>query len=149
MSKYGWKASLAKGIAGEKMLLELMPGLIRLAGKAADFVDNDGHAYEVKADQYPMAQTANLFIERYSDIDKGKIGGPWQAWGRGCKFFIYLYAQDRCAFVFETAELMKHIEGLEKTGAVKPVEIRNARHTTVGYKVPRESVAHLVKQTVR
>lgn len=149
MSKYNFKASLAKGQAGEKILLELWPELVRLAGTAADFVLPGGEAVECKADQYPMATTANMFIERYSDVQRGKVGGPWQSWGRGCQYFVYLYAADRTAFVFNVPDLIAYMEQQEKLGALKPVEIRNTRHTTIGYKVPRAALEHLVLKVLK
>lgn len=149
MSKYGWKSSLAKGKAGEEMLLQLWPELIKMDNKAADFLLPDGTAVELKSDSYNMIDTANYFIERYSDIDAGKPGGPWQSWGRGCKYFVYMYTQNKTAFVFHTTELMKAVEAMEATGKLKPVSIRNARHTTVGYKVPRQALEHLLIKVLK
>lgn len=149
MSKYGWKSSLAKGKAGEELFMSLQPGLTKLDGKAADYIDQDGNAWELKSDQYPMASTANIFLERWSCLDTLKPGGPFQSFGRGCKFYAYLYAMDKVAFIYPVIGLMKFVEEQEKLGKLKPVYIKNARHTTVGYKLPRAAIEHLLIKVLK
>jgi hypothetical protein len=149
VSKYGWKASLEKGVQGELKLVEMWPELTRLAGKAADFLLPDGTAVELKTDSYDMNETSNYFIERYSDVDKGKIGGPWQAFGRGATLFAYMYSKNAVVHVFKTTDVMKAVEAMEKAGTLKPVQIHNRSHVTVGYKVPRVALEHLLLKVLQ
>lgn len=127
---------LAKGKAGEAAFAKLCPKLSRTDGRAGDFSTPDGVVVELKTDSYSMQATANFFIERYSSVDVGSPGGPWQAAAHGCKYFVYFYSTEGVAFVFDVQELIGQLEPL--LGTLKPVEIRNHRWTTVGFKVPRE-----------
>jgi hypothetical protein len=131
-----FKNSLKVGQAGEEMLLKLWPDLQRLDGRKHDFiVKSTGQTLELKTDTYSMAQTPNFFIELWSNLDKGKKGGPWQALANGTDLWCYMFAKDKTAFLFNTAELVAALDVLiEKYPGVS---IPNQSWTTVGCKVPR------------
>lgn len=134
-------SSLKVGKAGEAkfQLLAAKNGIVleQTDGRAGDFIDEHGQLWEVKSDSYDMNKTSNFFIERYSNIDKGTNGGVWQAAEHHCEFFAYFFPQNGTAFVFKTKDLLKQ---LESSALGSPIEIRNVRHTTVGFKVNRNSL---------
>lgn len=142
---HDFKSSLAKGVAGEMLLTQYMPELIRLAGRKADFAHaTTGELYELKTDSYNMNKTANFFIEIYSDIERGKLGGPAQALEHGSKYWMYLFTQNKILFIFDTKALCGWLIDNAKDYAT--IEIPNKGWTTGGIKVPREALKHLYTQ---
>ena len=139
-----FKSDLHTGQKGESLLLELWPELIRQDGFHFDFLTPDCCALELKTDTYDMQKTDNFFIERWSDLHKKRPGGPFQALGRGASLFAYLYIKNKKCFVFNTVDLIKHVMELENKKQVSLVYIRNVAWTTTGYKIPRDSVKHLI-----
>jgi hypothetical protein len=129
-------ADLARGHKGEAAFLARFPGLMATDGKKGDLVAPDGSKIELKTDYYPMSKTVNYFIERFSSLETLSPGGPWQASKHGCDYFVYYYTVDKQGFVFKVADLVAQMEVLEKT--LTPVEVKNVRWTTLGYKVPRK-----------
>lgn len=133
--------SLAVGKRGEALLLAAWPELIPIpGGRKGDFT-LDGVKVELKTDSYKLDKTENFFIERWSDVDKKKPGGPWQSKEHEAVIFVYFYSSDMVAYIFNTVKLVKALEGIIK--GLKPVNIPNIAWTTVGYKVPREALKHL------
>lgn len=131
-----FQADLKRGQDGEKQFLALFTKLVGTDGRRGDIVAPDGKI-ELKTDFYKLADTPNFFIERYSSVEVMSPGGPWQAKAHGCKYFVYYYAGDRQGYIFLTDDLVRELEVLEVAGRLKPVEVRNKKWTTVGYKVPR------------
>ncbi len=129
-----FQQDLKRGQAGELQFLSLFTKLEGTDGRKGDILAPNGKI-ELKTDFYPMAKTANFFIERYSSIEVGSPGGPFQALAAGCDWFVYYYTVDKMAFVFQTSDIVKQIELMESK--LSPVNIRNRKWTTVGYKVPR------------
>ncbi len=138
MSKHNFARSLAKGKESEVLLLKLWPQLTPTDGRKGDFLLPSGDKLEVKSDNYDHEKTGNMFIERWSDFDKKKEGGPWQALEHGAKYFFYWFPLNRVGYMFETQNLVDFLAETEHT--YTPVLIENARWTTVGYKVPRDSL---------
>lgn len=134
-------SSLAKGKRGEDLLSELWPELQRLDGRKGDFTWN-GIKVELKTDSYDMAKTKNFFLEVWSDVDKGKPGGPWQALQHGAELFCYFYSNNLTMYIFDTQALVYYLDGLPKD-YYQSVKVPNRTWTTVGYKVPREDLKHL------
>lgn len=134
-----FQADLKRGQAGERDFLQLFTALVGTDGRKGDIVAPDGKI-ELKTDFYSMSKTPNFFIERYSSVEVGSPGGPWQAKAHGCKYFVYYYAGDKCGYVFLVDDLLKQLEALEAAAKLKPTEVRNKKWTTVGYKVPRASL---------
>lgn len=148
MGKPNFKVDLAKGQAGELLLLEMWPELVRLSGRHADYIAPDYTGLELKSDSYSMAKTANMFIERWSDVKAKKPGGPWQAFGRGSGYFAYMYMPDKTCFLFRTHELIAFLEPLIADKTLQSAVVRNIAWITLGYKVPRILVEHLVVRTL-
>lgn len=46
------------------------------------------HMVEIKTDVH---QPRNVFMERYSDVEKQTLGGPWRARAEGVSFFAYMF----------------------------------------------------------
>lgn len=141
MSRPNFKLDLAKGQAAEQAFIKLAAKhdikLTQTDGRKHDLIDQHGLKWEVKGDQYDHSATSNFFIEFYSDIDRGKLGGPAQALLNDCKYFVYFFALNGIAYVFDTKSL---VEQLKSVDLGKPVQIQNSRWTTVGYKIARSKL---------
>lgn len=142
---HDFKTSLAKGAAGEVLLMEAWPGLERLDGRKSDFlVLATGEQLELKSDQYDMDKTENFFIEVWSDRERLKVGGPRQALSHGSSIWVYMFPKNRTMFVFDTGAL---VSWLAENVAVYPlINIPNRTWITAGIKVPREVLKHLYQQ---
>lgn len=130
-----FQADLKRGQQGEQDFLKLFTKLVGTDGRKGDIVAPDGKI-ELKTDFYPMTTTPNFFIERFSSVEVLSPGGPWQAAAHGCKYFVYYYTTAGYGYIFDTQDLVQQLEKLE--GKLKPIEVKNRRWTTIGYKVPRE-----------
>ncbi len=141
--------SLKAGKAGELAFIDLAAEhnieLIITDGRSGDAIDDDDNKWEIKTDSYDADKTANFFIERYSNVAKLSNGGPWQAAEHNCKYFAYYFPTNGLAYVFETDVLLKRLEEIDMG---KPVEIKNARHCTIGFKVPRTLLYGAVKMVL-
>lgn len=137
--------SLKQGQVGEESFMRLYPHkLIRLDGKIADFELENGDTIELKSDSYSIERTPNFFMERWSDIDKGKPGGPWQALEKDIKYYIYYFPINQKYFTFETKILVSRLNSIINNNELQPVQIPNIKWTTVGFKVPRVNVQEIV-----
>jgi hypothetical protein len=141
MSKHNFQRSLVIGQAGEALLLELWPELRQTDGRKGDFLLHNGDVLEVKSDSYSLKATKNFFMERWSDFDRKKPGGPWQSLAHGAKYFFYWFPADLTGFLFHTQELVDKLEELEHTLETRFVD--NETWTTVGYKVPRNDLLNI------
>lgn len=140
---HNFKKSLEAGKVGEEMLLNMWHRpLKRLDGRRHDFQLLDlPQTLELKTDGYDWALTANFFIELWSDVDKKKPGGPWQAREHGSTYWVYLFKSHKYAYEFETAALAAWVD--ENWQNYQKISILNASWTTVGIKVPRVDLEHL------
>lgn len=138
---FGFARQKAVGQAGEARFLSHYQDVVRLDGRGADFAVNSGRTIELKSDSYTTEQTANFFMERWSDVDAGKPGGPFQALDKGLHYFVYAYASGEC-FWFLTTELVKFLE--QTSAEYQYREIANRAWRGAGWLVPRERLAHLV-----
>lgn len=130
-----FKSDLNRGLAGQQIFAKLFADLKQTDGKRGDFLLPDSTKVEVKADFYNMNDTQNYFIERYSSIEVGSPGGPWQAAAHHAEYYAYLYIQNLHVSIWHTPSLLSQLEAIESS--LKPVNVRNKSWTTVGYKVPR------------
>lgn len=106
-----------------------------------DFWRVDGKRVEVKTDWYSLDDTEFFFMERWSDIDKEKPGGPWQSVDK-TDVFVYLFIRDGVYFEFDDVPaLVQRLEDL--TSKLKLVRIRNRGYTGGGYKVPLAELTDL------
>lgn len=94
---------------------------------------------EVKCESsYRWDKTPNMAVERYSNIERGTMGGPWRT---SALYYAHIYREGRMVIV-NRAML---IEWLDKALAADPnafeyKRIPNDGYTTGTYLVPRERV---------
>lgn len=137
-----FQSDLNRGLMGQQLFAKFCNGVSMTDGKKGDFLLANGDVVEVKADFYNINKSPNFFIERYSSLEKGSPGGPWQALAHNTTYFAYLYVQNLKLYIFETGLLVKELESLNP--APKPVSIKNKSWTTVGFKVPRDSLSPII-----
>lgn len=167
---HNFHKDLPKGHDGERVFHEMHSEcLTRTDGKKGDFIYNpDGKLLELKSEisysttdpSAPEAlefrktmsipppnspngwrQTGNLFVERYSSIEAGTPGGPWQAQTHGAEYYVHLFLGDGKFFVYRTDDMVDFME--KNMGKYRQVDVRNPGYTTVGFPVPIAHVAHL------
>lgn len=115
--------------------------LLTYPERAFDFWRVDGKKVEVKTDWYSLDSTEFFFIERWSDVDKKKPGGPWQSQDKA-DIFVYLFIRDGVYFEFDDMDaLVNRLEDLTKK--LKLIRIRNRGYSGGGYKVPLADLADL------
>lgn len=142
---HNFQDSLAIGKEGERVFFQKYSRKLKLLlrdGFKEDFVaGRDREMVELKTDSYDMLSTPNFFMERYSDIDKKKPGGPWQSLAKGIGTFIYYYIKNDVYFLFNTTDLVHRLNDI--IGEMKPIRILNRGWITTGYKVPRIALEDL------
>lgn len=140
---YKFNPSLRIGQVGETLFFNAHCNELKKEdGKLRDFSYSiSGDGVELKSDYWPMKDTPNLFIERYSNVEKKSPGGPYQSLANGTRYFIYFYLYDLTYFVFDTAQLCSFMDDNAHRFESKLVE--NLKYSTLGYRVPRAEVMHL------
>lgn len=139
-SMFIFEKSLREGQKGEEIFHGKYPFLNRLDGLKSDF-DFGGRKIELKSDYYCATKTSNFFIERWSDKDKQKDGGPWQALENGNDYYLYYFVKNNKLFIFDCKKLVETLEVLIKNYSL--VDIKNKSWITQGYKIPREELESL------
>jgi hypothetical protein len=135
--KPNFQTDLKRGQAGEHILHTLLPHLEKM-GRTADFRCNvTGCTFEVKAD---YTATDNFFMERWSDVEKKKPGGPWRSKEENVQFYVYLFPKEGIGYTFSTKKL---VSVLEKMQGLRMVSIANRAWITKGLLVPKEKVINL------
>lgn len=134
MNKPTFKTDLARGHAGEMAFHKLRPQLTRLDGRGADFVDQDGKTYEVKTDSYT---SGNFFMERWSDFERQKPGGPWQSAQKNIDFYVYSFPKLGTTYIFTVIDLLNQLEKIEKPNQRA---VQNKSWLTIGWLVPTMSL---------
>lgn len=141
MSKvFSFDKQLAAGNKGEELFLRTHPDIKRLDGRRGDFMGETGRLIELKTESRPST-TPNMFVERYSDVDKRSPGGPWQSAGHGAFYLVQVFG-DGVALWFEVTPLLLHLRRHEKT--YKLHYIRNQGWCGAGYAIKQTELAHLV-----
>lgn len=142
MKVFDFKKQLKIGSDAEANFLEKYPKLKRLDGYKGDFETPDGSKIELKADSYCPTKTKNFFIERYSDVNTEKVGGPWQADTHQCIYFVYTFTKTGDFYWFDTKQLLVY---LNKNVKKYPYAyVPNKGWTGKGFLVPREDLKHLL-----
>jgi len=147
-----FKEDLKRGEAAERRFQQLHKlQLTKPSHLKWDFDGPDGERLELKADFYDPTRTPNLFLERWSDVDKKKPGGVWQSLENGANIFCYWFVNG--GFWLECRDLPAlvkfldvHIESCPPFEVVNPAQqgSENGQHyaasswTTVGYRIPRK-----------
>ena len=134
------------GDIGEELIFNYYPEpLLKYAGNKADFkMLKTGELLEVKTDTYPMDDTLNFFMERWSDVHKEKPGGPWQSRKHRVKRYVYLFVKDGVYFQFpDIKHLCKEVDSIVKAKKLRLIYIKNKGWTTAGYLIKREWLEHI------
>lgn len=129
-----FKSDLQKGLLGQQVFAKIFKNAVHIDGKRGDLKIGEDKI-ELKVDFYDMEKTRNFFMERWSNLNSLKPGGPWQAAEHGCQWFVYFYMQGMQGWIWKTEDLVKQLEALESR--LKPRQVRNMKWTTVGYTVDR------------
>ena len=137
---FGWAKQLGIGNSYQQQFFDKHAAfLLKTKGHhSGDFkVVSTGKQLELKSDQYH--KTDNFFIERWSNKDEQKPGGPWQARRHGTDYFIYWFPHQNEIYLFDVELMIEALDIIIPT--LKPVDIKNISYTTQGYKVPK---SHLI-----
>lgn len=107
-----------EGTEFERQFLSMTPYLNHLGGirYKMDFTDGDSTTIELKSEKYYF--TGNFFFERYSDMEKETIGGPWRALRDNVDKYFNWFPTDplvKRLFVLNPAELVKYLESEHRT----------------------------------
>ena len=130
--------SLKKGDYGEKIFYDYFKDkLEKQDGIVHDFkIKNTDIYIELKSDYYDIDKTENFFIEKYSDKNRNKYGGPWQALLNNNKYYIYFFVKNKILFIFDTQKLIDKLNNVIED--LEEIDIINQSWLTTGYKVKRE-----------
>lgn len=147
---YQWESQLAIGHKGEQLIKETYPNHFDwfVKSNASDFIyKKNGTPTEVKTDTYSINKTPNFFIERYSKQHRHSPGGPWQAWEKGSRIFIYFFINDGKLFVFKNLQaLIVLVEDYVTERSIPLIEVPNKGYITLGYKIPRKILSNLYEE---
>ena len=132
---FDFKEQLAKGDRGEHFFIHHYHSpIIKYRYHTADFLDWEGNLLELKSDFYSLKDTEFFFMEKYSDVDSRKLGGPWQAHKNGVDKFIYQFVRDGVYFEFSDMEAL--LERLrELTAGKRLIYIKNKGWRGAGFKI--------------
>lgn len=139
---FDFKAQLSKGNKGEHWIKNHYHSpVVKYKERDFDFIRDDGARVEVKTDWYNLSSTEFFFMERWSDVDSKKPGGPWQSEGKA-DVFIYLFIRDGVYFEFEDiGALVQRLRKLTK--GQKLIKVQNKGWCGGGYKVRIEDLKDL------
>lgn len=111
----------------------------KITGWNASFEGRLEPQVELKSDFYDPNKTENLFIERWSNLEKQKPGGLWQSHANGADVFCYWFVKG--GFWLECRKVPELIEHLEdRIETIKPFRVLNRGWITIGYRVPRNTL---------
>lgn len=141
MKHANFRNDLVRGQQGEAMFHLLFPDLQRLDGRAADFKAPNGETYEIKTDSYT---SGNYFIERWSDVEQKKAGGPWQSAEKQIDYYVYMFPKMARLYIFSVPDLVRQMEALPSS-AKRVVNVENKSWTTQGFLVKIEHLTPTVE----
>jgi len=149
-----FRKDLKRGDKGEQLLLRVYKNLSLDSQEGHDLIDKTtGVTIELKTDYYFMNRTSNFFIEKFSDDNNYKLGGPWRSLKHNTDVFAYMFIKDKIIFLFSdikalvdrAEEYLRVKEGLGQLGEIKKF-IPNKGYNTIGYTIPREIFFDLYKE---
>ena len=131
-----FRKDLPFGLEAEQAFLSAYAPFIEKANlddlRAVDFsIFGTEVLLELKADRYT---SGNVFLERWSDKEAKKPGGPWKAYLDGATYLAYWLVNQGVWYFFDTEALLACLDGLD----LKPYEkeVRNRGYCTFGYAIP-------------
>lgn len=144
MDVFSFDKQLVVGDRGEELFLERYPTKITIyTGREYDFTCSaTGKKIELKTDTYNMTKTPNFFMERYSDVNRKTVGGPWRAVRDNVDIFCYYFVRHNCWFQFNNLPALT--ERLDELTAKQGlIYIKNKGWVTGGYTVKRDALEDL------
>lgn len=145
---FGFKKQLSIGNIGEERFQKDFEKQVeeRIGHKrGSDFTLKCGTLLELKSDSYRAAK--NFFIETISMDTTGVIGGPWQARGKGARFFIYKFIDSNGYHCFELTKAT--LQAMSELCVPKRKKsVRNVSYNTIGYAIPIGELIEKVKQVL-
>jgi site-specific DNA-adenine methylase len=145
-----FEESLKSGDYGERLFLSLNAGKIRKSDTlSVDFIHESGKSIELKSDYYDMTRTDNFFIERWSDLNRKTLGGPWQALKNDAYYYIYFFVKNKQAFIFRTDKLVAFLDRVLVGDIYTLINIPNKKWITAGYKIPRSQLESITMAVIK
>lgn len=141
---WDFKLQLQTGDRGEQLFLERYPTKIEIyPGREYDFTCLETKAkIELKTDTYNIEKTSNFFMERFSDVHRETIGGPWRAARDNVDIFCYYFVRHNIWFQFnDVPALVERLDRLTENKGL--VYIKNKGWITAGYKINRDTISDL------
>jgi len=85
----------------------------------------------------------NHFVEKWSDLERKKPGGPYQY--SFVKYYVYFYTVTQKLHIFEPNTLIKFIDAIPQIDKIwgKKVFQKGADYKTFGYAIPKIILNHL------
>ncbi len=128
------------GKLGELAFAARYPKVSRKGLKECDFELPDGTWAELKTDSRPAKATENFFFEAFGNLERNIPGGPWQAYGKGADYLVYVFACG-AEYWFNCAALVEFLDKTEDEWEVK--QVQNTSWSAAGLLVPISRIAHL------
>lgn len=145
MSKsFNFDTQFSKGEKWEiTILLKYFPIFIKSKVRAYDLFDVERFLkIELKSeDDYSIWNTNNFFIERFSNIKTGTLGGVFRAYKDNVDYICHYFPIDNCEFWFSISEFYNAVTKLESN--YKLIKVKNKNYSTGGYIIPRSEIIKL------
>jgi hypothetical protein len=142
------KESLAKGEAGEQLLMSVYPhGLLHYRHREFDFIRDDFKSIELKSDGKASTATGNFFFERWTVSKSRKPGSIWISAEHKVDIFLYFFIGDRILYECEDIPRLVHrVEAAVRNAQMPLKVIQNYGWHGEGWAVPIADVADLFKR---
>jgi hypothetical protein len=139
-----FEKDLDRGKKGENLLIaHYYEPLIASTDYAYDFrTINSKLKVELKSDYWDMNNTENFFFERWSDVGRQTLGGPWRAVHSKVDRFVYLFVKNQTFYEFTNIRAL--CARIEMGITPKMIHhVKNKNWITEGFLIPRETVEDL------
>lgn len=123
------------GDTGEAQFLKNYPQFMALNTKTVTDVDFVGKLFGIKAElKTDTYNSPNFFIERWSNAEQQKEGGPWQSFAKGANWYVYWFVKDPTKYYWLrlTKQNLEALTELYRNAQRTESHIRNRNYTTVG-----------------
>lgn len=99
-----------------------------------------GRKVELKID---FTDHKNHFVERFSNLEAKKDGGPWAY--HFCEFYIFYYQKTGAIHIFDPASLVEFLEQIDQADKIfgRRVFQKGGGYVTFGYAIPKVILKHL------
>lgn len=148
---HSFSEEYSKGYAGECSFLEHFNSYQfadNPTSREYDFICSEtGDTVELKTDYYDMNRTPNFAIEKYSDIHRQSLGGPFRI--TNCKYFVYYFISNKTFYWMNCLRLKELLNNMELSGECGDIiKVRNTNHVTGIYKIRRDSLSGCIDRII-